>query len=562
MRIVLRRFEIQGGQKVPVDRALDLDRVTLGRGTDQDVQLPDLRVALQHAEIRAQAGGPYYVSARSNSGVWVNGAPSSGRNLGFGDVLDCGRFRIAVGTPDLGVDLLLEVEERMSAREDRSQRQAQFATRLDQGGLGKRRAGWLLFLAFLLPGLAVPAVLSLLPGEGPTPLHADHVWDTGEFSAAHAYFGQDCGRCHETPFVRVRNDACLSCHKDRPHHADDAEALAVESLGKARCESCHHEHGGRRQLVARHPALCTDCHADLAGEGFPDRGFGAARNFERDHPDVSPTLPRYDAAKREFRWVRTAPGATSQWQEESNLLFPHDVHLDPRGVGAPEGKRVLECAACHVPEGDGRGFQPVRMEPHCAECHRLDFDPQDPQRLVPHAQPAQVAAVVRDHYARRALDGRMSPLDAAGDTSAGALQRRPGEEMTPEQSQAARRWAEERAQLALRDLFERRVCAQCHVVTPREDAEEPWAIAPVALTRDFLTGARFSHRAHATEKCASCHDAAHSRASADVLMPTLAGCRECHGDADSGRLVPTSCVDCHGFHIARKATIGGAGARP
>ena len=64
------------------------------------------------------------------------------------------------------------------------------------------------------------------------------------------------------------------------------------------------------------------------------------------------------------------------------------------------------------------------------------------------------------------------------------------------------------------------------------------------------------HAAHRTEKCERCHQARPSKDAADVLVPPLANCRECHGDPGTRGRLGTACVDCHGFHIARHTFYG------
>jgi len=72
MRLILRRMESLGGLMVASDEEVELDRVKIGRGTDQDVQLPDMRVTLAHAEIRPLGSG-WRIECRSENPVWVNG---------------------------------------------------------------------------------------------------------------------------------------------------------------------------------------------------------------------------------------------------------------------------------------------------------------------------------------------------------------------------------------------------------------------------------------------------------------------------------------------------------
>ncbi len=93
MRVILRRTESLGGLPVATDEEVELDRVKIGRGTDQDVQLPDMRVTLAHAEIRAQGNG-WRIECRSENPVWINGSAVTEGPVKVGDALNFGRFRI------------------------------------------------------------------------------------------------------------------------------------------------------------------------------------------------------------------------------------------------------------------------------------------------------------------------------------------------------------------------------------------------------------------------------------------------------------------------------------
>jgi hypothetical protein len=554
MRVVIRRFEIQSGQKVAVERTLDVDRVRVGRGTDQDLQVPDLRIALAHAEITLRARGPYQVTCLGANAVWLNGAPLTVSELSFGDVLDFGRFRVTVGRPEFGVDLLLEVEERISAREEKAQRHHRYRLTLADAGASKRPVAWILFLLFVLPGLAIPAALRFLPGLAQHGRSLDEIWQAGPPSAAHGYFVQDCGKCHEAPFEPVRNDACLACHSQRPHHSDDPKMLAQGGLSAVRCESCHHEHTGPDNLIAHNPVLCTACHENPA-QRFKGTHLQPAHDFGSAHPVFTARLPRFTPGQAlRFEEVRldNAPALV----EQSNLKFPHAVHLDPKGIKGPRGRTTMACADCHEPDAGGTMFKPVTMEKHCAACHRLDFDPADPERLLPHANAGEVVRVIHDYYAHRALTGSVH------DPSAPKIvqeRRRPGQELTRAETQAALAWADRRSALVVDEVFDKRVCSYCHTVERGADPAQPWEVAPVATTTQFFTGTRFTHAAHRAGKCERCHAAATSKSSRDVLLPALADCRECHGDPNVAAKVPTPCVACHGFHVARRATIGDSG---
>jgi predicted CXXCH cytochrome family protein len=549
MRVLLRRLEPQAGQPVAVEQRLSADRLTIGRGTKQLVEIADLRVALAHAEISPVRAGVYLLKTIGSNSVLVNGAVAQLAELQAGDTVDIGRFRLTIAPPDADSELVLQIEERLSAREEKTRRPQQFVMTLAQAGTNKRRPAWLLAGAILVLGLVAPLLLRHLPfTEAEASL--DRIWQAGEPSAAHSHFLSDCNTCHERPFVRVRNEACLQCHRELPQHSEHADILAMDGFVNARCGACHLEHTGAA-LIARKPALCTGCHA-APDDDFALAQLSPAKNFERSHPEFTVRLPQMKQgvpAYAEF-------AHDAALREQSNLLFPHDLHVSAKGIGSPAGRKTLNCADCHQPAG--RSFAPVQMEQHCLECHRLDFDPNTPALRLPHTSAAQVAKIIRDHFARVALAGEAPAQQAADAPEIVRVPRRSGEVLTAEQSAISLSWADSKAGAVIDEAIGRRVCRECHEVQRMDRYDDPWSIAPVGRTASFLTGARFDHAAHRAQDCGDCHAAEDSASSADVLIPNLASCRGCHGDSDSSGLVPTACVGCHGFHIAARARFGQA----
>jgi hypothetical protein len=237
-------------------------------------------------------------------------------------------------------------------------------------------------------------------------------------------------------------------------------------------------------------------------------------------------------------------------KERSNLEFPHKVHLDAKGIKAPQGEVVMNCADCHTPEAGGAGFQPITMEQHCADCHRLEFDPAQPERQLPHAEPAEAFRILLGHYSARYLQGYSDPL-----ATVAANRQSPGERIAPRDRAVRLGEAYERALLVATDIFERRVCADCHTVTRTDTPQGPvWEVMPVQLTQVFMPKARFDHASHQTADmpCSSCHAAESSEVATDVLMPKIESCRDCHGGepgaAHTLNKVPGDCVSCHIFH--------------
>lgn len=546
MRILIRQFRPEVDREASQDRWLDADTLRIGRGTDQDLQLADLRVALAHAEI-SRNGKHLMLRTRGKHRVWCNGTPVQECLLGAGDEIDIGRYRLQVVLA-AGADLAVEFHERASAGEDRAARQARLRLSLHQG-LSMRGLALGCFVLVLTLSLLLP--LALRHGVGGTASAApaaftDAAWTPGPGSTAHAWFSQDCSRCHAAPFEKVADSACVDCHRDQGTHVADATVQAHPAFAGQRCTDCHREHAGNQQLIVSHPGLCADCHAQPERR-FPDLKMVGAADFGHAHPQFSPRVARYDAAAGRFRFEAQRQGSEAL-REDTGLKFSHAQHLAKSGMDGPEGRRVLACGDCHQPDSQGVHFEPVRMEQHCASCHRLDFDPQAPERVLPHGKPQEIQQAVRDYYAGRALQG-----DAAvAAPTASSERRRPGEAPVTAGGAPAgpRAWAEARAQQTLSDLFERRTCHYCHEVERRDEAGLPWAIRPVNLEEHAYANARFNHGAHRSEPCSSCHAAPDSQRSADVLLPELSRCRDCHGGVDSRDAVPSACGLCHAYHVA------------
>jgi predicted CXXCH cytochrome family protein len=119
-------------------------------------------------------------------------------------------------------------------------------------------------------------------------------------------------------------------------------------------------------------------------------------------------------------------------------------------------------------------------------------------------------------------------------------------------------WIARRAAADERLLWNK-TCAECHDVTTAAASGSLPVYALSTLTRQWMPRAIFDHTPHAMVACASCHAAATSAKTSDVLMPSQSTCASCH--APSGR-VPGSgqalrrgsgqaesrCFECHRYH--------------
>jgi hypothetical protein len=377
----------------------------------------------------------------------------------------------------------------------------------------------------------------------------------GPLTPAHAALALECRACHAGAWEgarravggddRPRNPACLACHRGDLEE-DPATRTARHSRGGGAeeaalaCSRCHEEHRGRAGLAAS-DETCIACHAALARRGGEPGGLAVAS----------------------LRTNRLAAGAGGHPpfavpRDPGRLRFDHRLHVDPRAAAERKGEPALECAACHEPEPGpspaGASLRPVRYALHCARCHPLEAGGAWPETrtregAVPAgAVPHETPEAVRLFLLARAAESRGTA--GAGATGAGAA----GADSSREDPARAALAAAERR------LYEpgAGVCARCHALEP--GPEDLPSIAPSALPERWFRAAAFDHRAHRLDPsrgaplaCTRCHEAAlTSPRAADVLLPSIERCRECHVDravaAAAPGGVPTGCATCHRFH--------------
>ncbi len=527
--------------------------IRIGRSTDNELYLSDFRTSLHHATIHDRQGR-YYIEAESGSDIRVNNNITQSARLNSGDVIAVGPYDIEIISADEGEKLNITVELVRQLGDDLEQLKQRSVTTLAATGFSRRLWSWVFFTIITALFLALP-IAAFYSDEvrdmfKDAPITADVSWKTGEFESAHTFFANDCKACHQKAFETVRDTSCVTCHTETHTHADPL-FFELSGLNETRCATCHKEHNGRDGLVRRDEGLCGDCHKDLDAKTGTD--LKNVQDFGNNHPNFSATMFRYNASAKTFSTQREA--LKDKPVETSNLKFPHDKHLTVEGVDAPGGNRVMVCADCHQAEPGGIGMKPINMKQHCAECHSLEFEADIPQRVVPHGNLEHILYTLTEYYGNVALKGGFEDIDAPAIVQ---NRRRPGQRITPRERKDAFLWAKQKAMSVGEDLFEDRVCATCHDVTKVRDGDSPkWEIAPVRLADTWLPKSRFVHKKHETMQCTDCHDAAKSEDSGDVLIPAIDNCQQCHAGTDEAHnKVQSTCVDCHGFHIADDFLLG------
>jgi predicted CXXCH cytochrome family protein len=525
---------------------VESDLLRIGRSTKSEVLLADVRVGLAEVEIRLLDDGLHIEQVGDNP-LSVNGTQLGAARLKAKDEIVLGPYKLVIEEPPAGFDAALSVELVSALGDDFARLQAKTHVGLESTHLSKRRMSWALFALVFALFLALPIAAFFLNAKSdprreanlgtPIPLFADVSWNPGEISNPHKNFADNCRACHTTPFVSVRDDACLTCHAAVPHHADP-KTVHLAELDGTRCASCHEEHNGPRGTILQAEALCTGCHLKLK-EKVPSTSLLDVGSFGRAHPQFRATIVA-DAAEKKL--VRAALDAEPKPVDNPNIKFTHKEHLKPDGW--PKGMKSLACADCHALEPGGAGILPISFEKHCASCHNnsLRFDPDTPNLMVPHGRPVEALRIVSDYYARVALEGGVKDPAAPE-----VVRRRPGEELPEEKRPEAIAWAKRKAAEIQAFVFDdKRGCGTCHMV--ERGGEAGYRIQPVLIQTHFMPKAQFNHAKHGTMACADCHAAIQSNRASDLLMPKIETCQRCHGGEKAGNRIQSTCISCHDFH--------------
>ena len=533
-------------------------RLTIGRAADCHVQIDHADVSSRHA-IVCSVLGRLRVRAVGAATMIVNGRRCRNAWLRTGDVMIFGVARLTVEQQRAGGVTVLRLNDPHALSTKKFESANDLS--LKDAGLNPRHWSWWLVIGIICIGFLAPFAGGILSPfraalRAAPLLPSDALWLPGPLHDRHRAVGDDCNVCHAKPFEHVANAACVKCHRSVQHHVAARSAEAGLFAG-SRCADCHLEHDAQKSLVDRSPVGCVACHADLKSSK-PDTRLRDVSDFSRTHPDFEFSVLSPVKSNDELVWRPLAVPAAGREaaRQESNLIFSHKVHLDPKGVDSPKGRQRLSCNDCHRPDAGGRFMLPVRMEMHCAGCHTLQFDEGDPDAAVPHGDLPQMFKALQGHFSRAFLD----PAD--GSTAPSRLTpRRPGGEqkiLSRDEQRRALAWANAQSMAVARELLEKRVCVECHKITrdpQRADGPQHWRVEPVRLTERWLPRARFSHAAHGTSVCSTCHHHVESDGdSATIEMPGISVCRDCHGD-DDRRKVATTCVMCHDFHNAGRGPL-------
>jgi Doubled CXXCH motif (Paired_CXXCH_1) len=404
-------------------------------------------------------------------------------------------------------------------------------------------------------------------------------------------------------FRNATNEACLTCHDGPLHHTNQALDLScahchVEHKGKIAladlndrlCTQCH------AQLTTKdgsRPAFAPSIHA--FSTDHPEFAPTVTDGEKRIRASLAPPAKVRDPTQLSFNHKRHFQVALEGLAEVKAATGMQGLVEQPRGL-------QLSCTYCHRPDAAGT-MRPITFAQHCAVCHGAELRFEAALPPVPHREPAIVHAFLQTLFletldACQSLPGRPPGPDDEGlrgrcealgllASKRGDEPRAPGRrraedaptegddsprprgtrrteeaesEDTPrprggrrsEETAApaaatvapakALDWARGRVATAEKLVFKQR-CGKCHIMVDAGAALP--AVRPTAMPTRWLPHGEFDHTVHRPIACTECHAATGSTETADVLLPSIAGCRQCHRDAGGAR---ATCVECHLYH--------------
>jgi hypothetical protein len=502
------------------------DSIRIGRGVPCQLRLHDTRVALLHATLKHSKDGALHIGADGLESIKINGVTQKNADLNPGDRIEIGPYLLIVDPASKGPYLSLTAELTQPTVEQVSCPPLNLdALEINKLKIGMMLAACILFLFILLPLL--PAFSPALDkAQSSLPVTLRDSWNPGHMSSGHRALEKQCSVCHQQGFRAVPDKACKACHKNSEKHtSNDAQhGVLFKTL---HCTECHRDHKAAAGLMPYDSARCIACHGDIKARSAK-ANIPNVHEFTRDHPPFRITL-------RGERPLKVQP--TPSLREAPGLKFSHQVHLDKRGIKSPEGDTVLNCADCHRP--DKGGFKPITMKQSCQQsgCHELYYaEPAD--GTVPHGSELEAMNKLREffvHWLAASAENRASCGADAGN-----------------QLELALACADDLARKnAATSLFDKKDgCGECHeIIAKPENTEVPWKISPLHINLKWYKNAVFPHEKHTSTECRSCHDKANSKSSADLAMPPIEKCRECHvGDRTTRGKVSSACDSCHQFH--------------
>ncbi len=592
MDILLRDVQAQGEHITYQDTEITGDKLSVGRSRSATIQLFGENIALQHLVISRQ-NTQLHFECKKQSSILLNGNATRKGSLTVDDEIQLEDHRLRLIPAPAGFDLAIEVYVAQDLQNKGLE--SAYDTSIDDASWGTRIPAYILSALVIVIGLLWP-IFSHYQNSVNAPLETgtlssasqnvsalhsgDKYWSTGPLFQAHQVaLGDNCSACHKVAFEQVKDEACEDCHQTNTHiHPAHAQEFSEPQA----CQTCHKEHNEPPSIVITSDTLCVDCHNDNIMtqhtlKGQPDKVLSAVTGFTAEaHPqfklsylqplvkqiEATPSnppeempkdttlSPTIDNAIVSMAWQKYQEPFDMGRKEQSNLKFDHQVHLDGAKMRISDRPEGMACSDCHTLKSDDEHFEPIVMEKHCVSCHQLNFDTENLERQLPHGKPQEVVRMLEAHYVRTYTDPAFKP------NNTGNKRRRLGNSKPTIKCNTPFECGMNKAASEAEAQFTKGVCNYCHQVIDTEHTNiySRWQVMPVSINDDWYPHAAFDHVSHQTKKedatdtCLSCHDALHSNTSADVLIPGIDNCLQCHADSSIDKKITLNCVSCHEYH--------------
>lgn len=489
------------------------------------------------------------------------GEESTSGIIKFGHTYQLGVYDIEVIKTPAGFDFAINVirSKRKTVRQKK-----RFQIQASHSNFSLRSISYFVFILIVLLFLVIPYYGSQDESLSKTlkklPIPSDVSWSSGPMAMAHRIpeIGDNCQVCHVKPFEKVQDKQCLDCHQNLGEHVTKHHP-ATDEFSQFLCENCHKEHNEPTRLTRTDDALCIDCHQEIDKFTLSNKNnVQSVTGFNKtDHPYFRLSMINPVLVDGHFQWVNSRPvfDLNKPANEQSNLKFSHNVHLDKEMVQDETTGQSLTCHNCHQLKSDKEHFEPITMDKDCRSCHKLTFDVFNPDLELPHGNLRAAAVMLQAHFIREFTDP-----DLRNKRAAKKIRRIPGKHSNEASCvgtglDCGRIEALKEAEFQ----FTKNGCITCHEVSEYENSDilSRWFVKPIKINDDWYAKATFDHVSHLSVKgqneqqiCLSCHDVMLSENSMDIAMPQTEKCLECHEQGEI-KSVELSCTRCHQFHFIK-----------
>ncbi len=289
----------------------------------------------------------------------------------------------------------------------------------------------------------------------------------------------------------ILGNKCEACHAEKTAFGTKVSEQA--------CLGCHD--APRHHAEQTFTPSCASCHVEHQGSfklaAMSDSSCTQCHSdlkLSRGNANVATSIESFQGAHPEFGTLKT--------RDPGTIKFGHRVHMK-KDLKGPQGPVQLDCSDCHRLVGGS--MTTSNFERDCQRCHNLRFDERVAEQ-APHKDTAAVQRFLTDTY-------RGAPVQRLKDAER---------------------------------LLWQKTCKECHPITYPIPGERP-EVLKAGITAHWMKHARFDHKPHQLVACTQCHaQATSSNNTADVMLPGIAACRQCHNGGSNS--ADARCSECHLYH--------------